>query len=180
MLKLMRCMSNISKNNNITKIITSHNEKNVNINRISIYEPSIDKLIDLIERKKYDNAIKFVKMYGVNVNGHTKGENTPLTNFAMKGDAESVEFLLNKLNANPYASCDCPYHKTAFHYASENGHIDVLRILQQYGNQINILDKRGYTPIDVAKNKETKEYLTNIGVITGKKLSKNKILLLSP
>ena len=33
------------------------------------------------------------------------------------------------MSANFYNSYDCPYNKTALHYASENGHVETVNII---------------------------------------------------
>lgn len=119
---------------------------------------------------------------GVNVNGHTKGENTPLTDAAARGDTKGVEFLLRNLKANPHASCDCPHHKTALHYAAENGHHDTVKMLLKYNANPNVLDSRQYTAIDVAKNQQVKQVLQLEGGAQGRQVAEDKVQLrmLSP
>lgn len=89
----------------------------------------------------------------------------------MKG----VRFLLAVLKANPHASCDCPHHKTALHYAAENGHAEVVKELLLNGANANALDNRKYTAIDVAKNQAVKVILQEHACITGIEVSKNQV-----
>ena len=149
------------------------------MNRISIYDENSNKLISAIKNKKYNDAMILIKTKQVDVDGHNMHENTPLTDAASRGDIQGVTFLLEKLGANPYSSCDCPHHKTAFHYASEGGHIEVLKILQKYGN-MNVLDNRKFTPLDVAKDARTRNFLLSIGTCKGSEIKQNQLLMLSP
>jgi ankyrin repeat protein len=160
-------------------ILRSYTKELKVMNRISIYDENSNKLITAIKNKKYNDAMILVKTRQVDVDGHNRSENTPLTDAANRGDVQGVKFLLEKLGANPYSSCDCPHHKTAFHYASEGGHIEVLKVLQKYGN-MNVLDNRKYTPLDVAKDNETRNFLLSIGTSKGSEIKQNQLLMLSP
>jgi ankyrin repeat protein len=132
------------------------------ISRVSQPEPKANDFIRAIRSKDYKRAELMVKQQNVDVDGHTTNENTALTDCADRGDVEGTRFLLTKLAANPYASCDCPYHKTALHYASENGHLAVLEELVKHVKTLNVPDNRGYTPLDIAKTPEVKAFLSGI------------------
>lgn len=136
--------------------------KKSQITRTSLLEPRAKELIAAIRSEDYAKAELLVKS-GVNVDGHTSGENTPLTDAAARGDSKGTEFLLKNLKANPSASCHCPHHKTALHYAAENGHLETVLVLLKYGAQPNVLDSRKYTAIDVAKTAEIKQLLISHG-----------------
>ena len=168
----------MSSDNDVLLLRNYIKERKV-MNRISIYDENTNKLITAIKNKKYNEAMILVKTTQVNVDGHNKHENTALTDAANRGDTHGVTFLLEKLGANPYSSCDCPHHKTAFHYASEGGHVEVLKVLQKYGN-MNVLDNRKYTPLDVAKDEKTRNFLLSIGTSKGSEIKQNQILMLSP
>lgn len=131
------------------------------ISRVSRFDSNASEFIRAIRSKDYKYAELMVKQGYVDVDGHTPRENTALTDCADRGDVEGTRFLITKLNANPYASCDCPNHKTALHYASENGHLAVLEELVKHVKTINIPDNRGYTPLDLA-NGNVKAYLKHI------------------
>ena len=146
------------------------------VSRVSVLEPGASELIAAIRNNDYKKAELLVRN-GVNVNGHTSGENTPLTDASKRGDARGVEFLLKNLKANPSASCDCPHHKTALHYASENGHTETVKVLLKYGANPNVLDSRRYTAIDVAKNEEVKVLLEKSGCSYGKQIEQDKVKL---
>lgn len=143
------------------------------ISRISNYEPRTNKVIDASKIGDFQSVEKMVAN-GVDINGHNYSENTPLTNAAERGDIKSIEFLCGKLNANVHESCDCPYHMTAIHYASKNGHVEVIEMLLKYGANVNVKDSRNKTALDVAINNDVAKILSYNGCVEG-----NKILLVS-
>lgn len=55
-----------------------------------------------------------VKQEKVHIDGHTGGENTPLTDAAHRGDVNGIEFIVVELGANIHASCGC--HIIKLHY----------------------------------------------------------------
>jgi len=137
------------------------------VSRVSRQDDRAGKLITAIRDRDYAKAESLVKRNGLNPNSHDWNENTALTDAAKRGDVDGVSFILGSLGANPYASCDCPHHKTAYHYASENGHAGVLEVLLKYGNIVNVLDSRKYTPLDLAKDDKTRKILIEAGSKTG-------------
>jgi len=69
--------------------------KRVKINviiRTSEYEPRANELITALEKKDYNKAYDLVTYEKVNVNGHNRGEDTPLTKLAANGDKEGVKY----------------------------------------------------------------------------------------
>jgi ankyrin repeat protein len=124
------------------------------ISQISVYDGKTNELMTAIHTHNYEKAKLMIKNNIVDVNGHNIQENTILTDAAERGDCEAIEFIINTLKANPHASCDCPYHKTALHYASENGHKDAVQMLLKLGANPNVKDSRNYKPIDVAKTND--------------------------
>ena len=142
------------------------------VNRVSVLEPRANELIKAIRIKDFEKA-KLLVNAGVNVDGHTSLENTPLTDAAKRGDTKGVEFLLKNLKANPHASCDCPHHKTALHYAAENGHLDTVNKLLEYGANPNVLDSRRYSAIDLATTLAIMETLKLHGGNDGKMIAQD-------
>ena len=122
--------------------------------RVSTYEPRAGELINALQVRDYPKANKLIILEKVDVNGHDRGENTPLTDAAMRGDVEAIKFLCEKHKVNLHASCDCPHHKTALHYAAENGHKDTVDSLLKFGANPNVKDSRDKKPSDVAKTEE--------------------------
>lgn len=131
------------------------------VRRVSIYEPHANELILIIQKGQYQKAKIMVRNENINVNGHNKFENTPLTDAAKRNDCKAIEFLVAELGANLHISCDCPLHKTALHYAAENGHTDAVELLLKLGANPYVLDSRKYTPLDVSKNEKIKQILLN-------------------
>lgn len=116
--------------------------------RISFSEPRAGELIKAIRSKEYECARELVCRQKVNVDGHTCNENTALTDAAKRGDVDGLRFLLRDLKANPHASCDCPAHRTALHYAAKHGHLEATQVLLEYGANPNIEDSNGYIAWD--------------------------------
>ena len=133
--------------------------KKSEVRRISVAEPRANELIVAIQKGDYVEARKLVVKEKVNVDGHTKNENTALADAAKRGDTKAVKFLLKDLKANPSASCDCPAHQTALHYAAKGGHTETVKVLLEYGAKPNVLDSWGQSAIDVAKTQEVRVIL---------------------
>ena len=133
------------------------------LDRTSRTDPRISKVLKLIRSRDYALAEKMVKEKNISIDSHDRWENTPLTDAAMRGDENAVKFLIDKMGANPHASCDCPHHKTALHYASENGHDRVVQVLLDRGADVNVLDSRRYTALDVASTKQIKRIIVSKG-----------------
>jgi hypothetical protein len=133
--------------------------------RTTVYDWSASKLITAIRNKDYDRATELVVINKVPVDSHTFGENTALTDAASRGDSDGIRFLITKLKANPYASCDCPSHNTAFHYAAKGGHTKALRTLLSLtpNCEINIMNNKSETPYDIAKDDATRRVLLEGG-----------------
>ena len=112
------------------------------------------QLLPLIQQERYLEVKRVVKEKNISIDSHDWWENTPLTDAAKRGDVKGIKFLINEMGANVHASCDCPYHKTALHYASENGHTEAVKTLLKCGAKVNELDSRRYTALDVAKNQD--------------------------
>jgi len=149
-------------------------QKTTMVIRESTYDENIKTLIPLIQKGDYKKVKLFVNEKDININSHDRWENTPLTDAAMRGDVKAVKFLVEDMKANVHASCDCPYHKTALHYASENGHLDVVQTLLNYGTLPNELDSRKYTALDVAKTEVIKKLLISRNGTSGSKIPINK------
>ncbi|KAH0939716.1 hypothetical protein HID58_007177, partial [Brassica napus] len=62
---------------------------------------------------------------------------------------------------------------TALHFAASNGCLEITKILKTYGETLEITDKDGYTPSEIAARRgkmEVYDYLVEKTVITGLKL----------
>ncbi len=75
---------------------------------------------------------------------------TPLMELAQNGNAEIVEFLIQKgANVNTASR----YGDTALMVAAKNGRVEVVKILVKHGADINAQDKYGHTALSLAKSK---------------------------
>ena len=133
--------------------------KKSEVKRVSIEEPRANELILAVRNGDYATATVLVKNQNVNVDGHTSHENTALADAAKRGDTRAVRFLLKDLKANPDASCDCPAHRTALHYAAQGGHTETVKVLLAHGAKLNALNSYGQSAIDVAKKEDVKQIL---------------------
>lgn len=134
------------------------------VNRYSPEDKRANKLIDYVKNKKYDQAIRLVKEEGLHPDSHTWNENTVLTDCAKRGDVEGTKFALTRLKCCITVSCHCPKHRSCFHYASLNGHINVLYELYKFAdenniNDINLLDSDGNTHLEVARDETVKRFI---------------------
>lgn len=145
--------------------------KTSQVSRISVRDDRANQLIAAVDHKDYNLARILVKERGIHVDGHEKNENTALTAAAKNGDVEGVRFLLRDLGANPNASCHCPMHRTALHYASEYGHKKVVKVLLEHGANPNVLNMHGQTALDVVRrNEDVKQLLIEAGGKTKEQL----------
>jgi len=162
-IKLLKTLNNsylIDKKKYATDFDLLRNLKNKPIKRVSFYDKKTDDFILCVRNHNFSKAEQLVRQ-GLSVDSHNRGENTALTDAAQRGDCEAIKFLIQKLHANPHASCDCPSHKTALHYAVENSHYSAVELLLSLGANPLILDSRNYRPIDVSTNKNINILLEN-------------------
>ena len=124
---------------------------------VSTYEPNAKAIISALKVQDYDKVKVLARKS--NINGHDWLENTPLTDASSRGDDKAVKFLISELGASPHATCHCPDHKTALHYASEYGHKSTVELLLKLGADPNLLDSRKYKALDVAKNDSVRNVL---------------------
>jgi len=95
----------------------------------------------------------------------SNGVTTLMANASL-GNTEYFKLIIKN---NPYRNQQDNYKWSALHYASKNGHIDIIKLLfsESKGNQkptnINICDNQGCSPIHYAKNKETVSLLFKYG-----------------
>lgn len=135
--------------------------------RESRYDANVKTRIPLMNDRKYVELARVMKTKNIHIDAHDRNENTLLTHAASVGDLESVKFLVHDMKANVHASCACPYHKTALHYASENGHYNVVHFLLNSGAMPNELDSRKFTSLDVASTQDIQKLLRLKGGISG-------------
>lgn len=129
------------------------------INRTSYYDPNIGKAIKLVAKGDYTTVKSMIERKEINVNGHTFFENTLLTDAAKRSDCKAIKFLIVECKANPNVSCDCPDHRTALHYASENNDVVTVKTLLDLGAEPEVYNSRGEKPISVTSSNSVKELL---------------------
>ncbi|RUS70417.1 hypothetical protein EGW08_021825 [Elysia chlorotica] len=88
--------------------------------------------------------------HGAKVNSQThSSQTTPLHRAAYMGRTEVVGLLID--NAANLNQVDCD-GMTPLHKASENGHLETVEVLLKASpTAVNVCDKRGRSPLDVAK-----------------------------
>lgn len=151
------------------------------LDRFSPYDKRTSKLITYVENREYQKALALIDA-GLNPDAHTSGENTVLTDCAKRGDVHGARFCLRELKVNPFVSCHCPDHRSAFHYASMNGHINVLKELYDHIGDVNhkdLLTSSKKTPLELAKNQETKQFMLNYKAKTNLELNSMEQLRLT-
>ncbi|KAK3776791.1 hypothetical protein RRG08_024568 [Elysia crispata] len=91
--------------------------------------------------------------HGANVNSQTQSSQaTPLHRAAYMGRTEVVTLLLHHGANVDQMDCD---GMTPLHKASENGHFETVRVLlKACPKAVNVCDKKGRSPLEVAKTKE--------------------------
>lgn len=154
-------------------------KQSTKVSRTSTYNSSTSELISLIKDKNYKEATNFINKHNIDINSHDYGENTPLTDTAYRNDKEGLKFVLGTKGINPHASCGCPFHKTALHYAVENSHNEIVELLLKSGAKPNILDSRHYSPLDLARTDKIKKLLIEYGGIQGKQIPSNQYQVLN-
>jgi hypothetical protein len=143
----------------------------------SVYSSNANTLIKLVlVDKNYPKALQMIDNESVHVDAHNKGENTLLTEATKRGDLKGMEFALNKLEASPDTSCDCPDHRTALHYAAMTGNEKAVTLLLKYSAQVNLITSSGSTALDLAREHKHTSLcllLENHGGLENRKLQKS-------
>jgi len=165
----------ISDSQLLGSIKSQNNQTRVTLKRKSVYDLRASQLIKETQKGNFTKVKELIDQ-GVNIDSHDWHENTPLTDAADRGDLRGVKELLN-LGANPYASCDCPDHNTALHYAAIKGHLQIVEFLLCYGVDPNVMNGKSKTPLELATSLETKRVLNARGgmipIVIVKKFNEN-------
>lgn len=99
--------------------------------------------------EKKNNSIDTLLSYGVNVNAHTNAYIYPLHFAAHEGDVDRVRQFLDKGAAVDVVITNNGY--TPLHWAVSRGHANVAEALVQAGARLDMPDKKGRTPMDIAR-----------------------------
>ena len=146
---------------NISDSVLLNNINKFVVKRVSIQDPRASSVIKAVREKDFIKVRK-LKESGVSLDAHTFNENTPLTDAAKRGDLNGVSMLI-KMGANPYASCDCRSHNTAFHYASKYGNLNIVEYFLANNINPNVLNSDSKTALDVASDKKCIEIIKKNG-----------------
>jgi ankyrin repeat protein len=97
----------------------------------------------------YTNIAGFLLTKKANVNAKDDGGGTPLQCAAKMGHTDVVELLLaNKAEVDPKVESN---GYTPLHFAAEMGNKDVVGLLLANKAEVNAKDKKGETPLHLAK-----------------------------
>ncbi|OHS99173.1 hypothetical protein TRFO_34409 [Tritrichomonas foetus] len=109
---------------------------------------------------KYEqhNMIDILIENNADVNTTDKYKNTPLHYSSAGKNVHIVENLLKQPTININAQNE--NLETALHIAAKNGYLDIVKILQEHGANVNIKNKNHKTPYDLANNDEVRIYLS--------------------
>ena len=114
--------------------------------------------LHLASEKGYVTVVKILIDKRADVDIKDKWGRNPLHYASKIGHLDIVKILIDRgVDINVKDKWD----RTALHYVSERGHLDTVKLLVEYGACLNSLDKDGNKPIDLSKNEEIKEYLSN-------------------
>jgi curved DNA-binding protein CbpA len=138
--------------------------------------PNASYLIKLVlDEKQYDKALSLIKKGQLHVDAHDPDENTLLTEAVKRKDVAGVKFALETAKCSADLSCDCPLHNTAMHYwaagAGSNSSNEqaaerqIFNLLIQHKARINLINSAGQTPLDMAKNEDTRKILISHGAV---------------
>jgi ankyrin repeat protein len=107
----------------------------------------------------YDIALALVEA-GAEVNVIDEAGRTPLHLASANGHKDIAELLINR-GAQTNIQ-DSEYGYTALHYASILGNMDIIQLLIDNGADAQITDDQGMTPLDVAKDEDTADFIRNL------------------
>lgn len=103
-------------------------------------------IIDAIKSKDLKNVAEYLKNNGTHwIFEYDTDGFSPMHWAAINGNLEVVKYLL-ELKANPL-DCYNQRLQRPIHWAATKGHVDVVKLLLQHGENVNVPDKKGYTPL---------------------------------
>lgn len=96
------------------------------------------------------SAVKKLLAKGADVNCRSKSGYTPLRDAALHGHKKTVEVLI--ANGADVNARDYPNKTTALHLAAFAGRVEIVKVLLEAGADANAKNRRGATPVDLARN----------------------------
>jgi len=136
-------------------------EADVNAQCLSSYTPIYSASLGLGESPAVRNGTqslpdvaRLLLEHGIDVNGRTNYDDTPLHAAAEHGGVEFVHVLLGH-GAN--VGAEDTEGKTPLHLVARNGHVELAGVLLEHGANIGAEDTEGRTPLHEAAEKENIE-----------------------
>lgn len=117
----------------------------------------LSKLDDLAKQILFESVFEGnfedVKHYSSQVSEvdfcHLENFKTPLYLAAQEGYHEIVKFLLSNFNVS-FSDLNNKYGNAPIHIASINGHIEVVKVLLNFGDDINRVDIKGRSAVELS------------------------------
>lgn len=154
-------------------------------------QSSFDKIIDLLLKNKAKtdfssgmNALHFavycgrwtdtinrILTSGVNINAKDKDGQTALFYMVRGGSLSDPQKKVFELLLSKKIDLNIAENKngnTILHVAAKGYALDIVQQLVEHGADVNIKNKKGQTPLDLAKDKKINEYLVSKGAKPGK------------
>ncbi|MDH5682805.1 MAG: ankyrin repeat domain-containing protein, partial [Spirochaetota bacterium] len=116
--------------------------------------------------------VKLLITKGADIHAKIKNGSTVLHYAASGGNLEIVKYLIDQ-GADPRSKN--MYGRTILHSAARGGNLDIVKYLIDKGVEINKKDKNDKTPLDMAKTREIKEFLTKQGRKSGSEIKDTEI-----
>eukprot|EP00357_Protocruzia_adherens_P030856 CAMPEP_0115004172 /NCGR_PEP_ID=MMETSP0216-20121206/19042_1 /TAXON_ID=223996 /ORGANISM="Protocruzia adherens, Strain Boccale" /LENGTH=1183 /DNA_ID=CAMNT_0002370105 /DNA_START=316 /DNA_END=3867 /DNA_ORIENTATION=+ len=95
--------------------------------------------------------------YNANANLQQNDGDTPLHHASFRGDIRMI-YLLLKANADPNIQ-NLVFGRSALHYAVDCGHRDAVELMLTHSASIDLKDRQGKTPFDLARSEDIKSLL---------------------
>lgn len=136
-------------------------------------------LVYLLRSGDYDRAQSLIDDGEVDINEYSEWTNTPIINSIKHNDIESVKFLLHN-NADIYSGTRyCS--RRPLHYAVDYSRDEIIKLIiddLRDRSDINMLDSKMNTPLDLAHNDRIREILVMNGGRCGSELNDDEIDLM--
>jgi hypothetical protein len=115
---------------------------------LSAVDPQVEGAHRLLDQGKLYELKAYLVNNHVSVDAHPNNEDTLLARAAQHGNREACRFLIDECGASLNATCDCPLHRTALHYAVRGFHLDCVNELLSRGGDPDLPDAKGESARD--------------------------------